>query len=221
MRRGPGEDQRRIDLGPDRDEVEPEQQALERLDRHFDLAAVFGLRQQEPSHEGAERHREAARSGGEPVAKHHQQAGGHEEFGALRLGHEVKERTERNAPEDDQRGKSQRGRDERAEKRPAEPPLVSAGEGARHHEEWSDREILKEQHGKARPADQCAEPLALDEHRDHDRRRRHRERRADCRRRSRGQAENPGDHAERQRGHDDLSQPESEHQPAHAPQPLE
>ncbi len=218
---GPGKNERRIDLGPDGDEVEPEQQALERLDRHFDFAAVLSLRQQEPGDEGAERHREAARRGGQTVAQHHQEAGGHEEFGALRLGHETKERPERNAPEDDQRRERQCGWDERAEKRPAEPPLVSAREGARHHEKGRDREILKEQHGEARAADRSAEPLALDEDRDHDRRRGHGERRADRRRGSRGQAEHPGDRAERQRRNDDLPKPEPEHQPAHPPQPLE
>ena len=48
---GPGGDERRIDRGPDRNEIEPEQEAPERFDRHFDLAAIFGLRQQEPGDE--------------------------------------------------------------------------------------------------------------------------------------------------------------------------
>src|SRR5271166_5436039 len=104
--------------------------ALERLDRHFDLAAVFGLGQQEPGDEGTERHREAARRGGQAVAQHHQETGGHEEFGALRLGHEMKERPQRNTPEDDQRSERQRGWNEGAEKRPAEPALAPARDGA-------------------------------------------------------------------------------------------
>ena len=185
------------------------------------ISAVFGLRQQEPGDEGAERHREAARRGGQAVAQHHQETGGHEEFGALRLGHEMKEQPQRNTPEDDQRSERQRGWNEGAEKRPAEPALAPARDGAGRHEKGRYREILKQQHREARPADGSAEPLALDEDRDHDRRRGHGERRADRRRGRRGQAERPGDRAERQRRDDDLPEPEPEHQPARQPQPLE
>ena len=117
---GPREDERRIDRGADRDEVEPEQEAPERFDRHFDLAAIFGLRQQEPGDEGAERHRQMARRGGQPIAEHHQEAGRHEELGALRFRDEMEERPQREPAENDQRGQSQRRRSERGEELPRE-----------------------------------------------------------------------------------------------------
>ena len=101
---------RRIDPGADREEVEPEQQAPERLDRHLDLAAIFGLRQQEPGDKGAKRHRQMARRGGQPVAQDHQQARRHEELGALGFGDEMEERPQREAAENDQRGQPQPGR---------------------------------------------------------------------------------------------------------------
>ena len=107
MRPGRAMMKRRIDRGADRDEIEPEQQAPERLDRHFDLAAIFGLRQQEPGDKGAERHRQMARRGGQPVAEHHQQARRHEELGALRFRDEMKEGPQRQTAENDQRGQRQ------------------------------------------------------------------------------------------------------------------
>ena len=44
---------------------------------------------------------------------------------------------------------------------------------ADHDQQRRDREILEQQHREARAADRRAEPLALDQHRNHDRRRRH------------------------------------------------
>ena len=218
---GLGGDQGGIDLGADRDEVEPEQQALERLDRHFDLAPVFGFRQQQPRDEGAERHGKLARRRGEAVAEHHQQAGGHEEFRALRLGDEMEERPQREPAEDDQRGERERGRNQPADQRRAEPAFAAAGEGARRDEERSDREILEEQHREARASDGRAEALAFDEDGDDDGGRRHRQRAADRQRRRRLQAEPPADRRQDQHRDDDLRQPQPEHQPAHEPQALE
>ncbi len=117
---GPGDDQSRIDPGPDRDEIEPEQQALERLDRHLDLAAVLGLRQQEPGDEGAERHRQVARRGEQAVAEHDQETGGHEELGAPGLGDEMEERPQRQPAERDQVRQRQRCRHERLDQRQSE-----------------------------------------------------------------------------------------------------
>ena len=64
-------------------------------------------------------------------------------------------------------------------------------------------------------------PLAFDQHGHDDRGRGHRERRADGQRRGRSEAETPGDCAQDQGRDDDLSKPEPENQPAHAPQSLE
>ena len=100
---GPGEDQRRIDARSDRYEIEPEQQPLERLDRHLDLAAVFRFREQKSGDEGAERHRQMARRSQQAVAEHHKETGRHEELGAPRLGDEMEERAQRQPAEHDQR----------------------------------------------------------------------------------------------------------------------
>ena len=115
---GPRENERRIDRGADRNEVEPEQQAAEGFDRHFDLAAIFGLRQQEPGDKGAKRHRQMARRGGQPIAQHHEQARRHEELGALRFRDKMKEGPQREAAENDQRGQNEHRRNKRGEKLP-------------------------------------------------------------------------------------------------------
>ncbi len=56
---------REIELGADGDEEQAEQQALEGLDRHLDLAPIFGFGEQQAGDEGAQRHRQAAGGGGQ------------------------------------------------------------------------------------------------------------------------------------------------------------
>ena len=218
---GSRDDERRIDRGADRDEVEPEQEAPEWFDRHFDLAAIFGLRQQEPGDEGAERHRQVARRGGQPVAEHHQEACRHEELGALRFGDEMEERPQRETAENDQRGQRQRRRSERREELPREAPLACRRQRARHDEQGRDREILKQQHRQTGAPGAGMKPFALDQHWNDDRGRRHRQRRADRERRGRAEAKTPGGGGENERRYDDLREPEPEHQMAHAPEALE
>ena len=219
---GPREDERRIDRGADRDEVEPEQEAPERLDRHLDLAPIFGLGQQKPGDEGAERHRQMARRRGQPVAEHHQQARRHEELRALRLRHEMEERPQREAAED----------------RSARSAPSAAGASVR--EELPCQSALARRPRMRRPSRAAArprdpetaaprnspgrrrnEPAALDQHRDDDRRRGHRQRRPDRERRGGLRPRPPGGGGEDQRRHDDLPEAQPEHQPAHAPQALE
>ena len=107
---GPRDDERGIDPGSDRNEVETEQEAAKRLDRELDLAAIFGFRQKQPGDKGAERHRQMARRGGQPVAQHHQEARRHEELRALRFGHEMEERPQGEAAENNQRCEAERRR---------------------------------------------------------------------------------------------------------------
>ena len=52
---GIGDHTAEIEPGADRDEEQAEQQPLERLDRHLDLAAELGLGEQQAGDEGAER----------------------------------------------------------------------------------------------------------------------------------------------------------------------
>ncbi len=74
---------------------------------------------------------------------------------------------------------AKRGRNERLEELCPEAALAARCERPRHDEERSDREILEQEHREARTADRRAEPLALDEHRNDDRGRRHAERGGD------------------------------------------
>ena len=46
---------------PDRDEEQPEQQTLERLDVGFELVAILAVCEQQSRDEGAERHAQAER----------------------------------------------------------------------------------------------------------------------------------------------------------------
>ena len=110
------EDQRRarprqgkIEFGADGNEEQPQQQSLERLDRHLDLAAIFGFRQQQPGDERAERHREPARRGDQGGPEHDQHTGGHEEFDVLRHGDRVKQRSQHQTPEHDDDADRERG----------------------------------------------------------------------------------------------------------------
>ena len=218
---GFGEDQRRIDPGPDRNEIEPEQQALERLDRHLDLAAVLRFRQQQPGDEGPERHRQMARRGEQSVAEHHQKTGRHEELGAARLGDEMEERPQGQPAEHDQGPQRQHGGNERLQEGGPQTAPAAARKGAGHHQKRRDGEVLEQEHGEGRAADRRPEPLALDEDGDDDRRRRHAERGADHQGGGRSEAEREGRCGERQRCDHDLSEAEPEHEPPHAPDALE
>ena len=189
----PRDDEGRIDPGADRHEVEPEQEAAERLDRELDLAAIFGLREKQPGDKGAERHRQMARRGGQPVAQHHQQARRHEELGALRFGDKTEEGPQGEAAEDDQRGQAERRRRRACVRSShASPRSPPRRERADHHQKGRDRQILKQQHRQARAAGAGMKPFALDQHRNDDRGRGHRQRRADRQRRGRAKAETPG-----------------------------
>ena len=133
----------------------------------------------------------------------------------------MEERPQRQPSEDDEPRERERRRNEGADQRRAEPAPALAREGARHDEQRRDGEILEKQHRERRPPDRRAEALAFDENRDDDRGRRHAERGADGQRRRRLEAEPPGDCRQDKRGDDDLSVPEPEHQPPHAPQAFE
>ena len=217
----PGEDEPGIDPGADRDEIEPEQEPPERLDGELDLAAIFGLRQKQPGDERAKRHREVARRRGHPIAQDHQEARRHEELGALRGGDEMEERPQGEAPENDQRGQPQHRGPEGREQLPREALLAAGREGADHHQKRRDRQILKQEHRKTGAPRAGMQPLALDEHRNDDRGRGHRERRADRKRRMGRDAQSPGRASQNEHRHGDLAESEPEHEMAHALEPFE
>ena len=106
-----------------------------------------------------------------------------------------------------------------ASPRPRSPPPRKR---RRHDEQRRDREVLEQEHREARAADRRAEPLALDQHRDDDRRRGDAERGGDDQRGGRREAERrPRSRSAPRMVTDDLAEPEPEHQPPHAPDALE
>ena len=218
----PRDEDREIEFGADRDEEQAEQQALERLDRHLDLAAELGLGEQQPGDEGAERHRQAAGGGSQRRAQHHQQAGGHEEFRAAGQRDRVEQRPQHHtADNNDGRERQRGGRQRQGEALDQIAAHPAAGEQRHHHQQRRDGEILQEQRREAQPTDWRAEPLAFGQHRNDDRGRGQRQRRADRRRRRRRLAERIGRQPERPRAQDELRQAEFEHQPPHALEALE
>ena len=72
-----------VDAHAHRDEEQPEQQALERLDVGLELAPVFALGQQHAGQKGAERHRQADRLHQRGGGHHQQQGRGGEDLGRL------------------------------------------------------------------------------------------------------------------------------------------
>ena len=211
----------KIEFGADGDEEQAEQQALERLDRHFDFAPIFGFGEQQAGDEGAERHRQAAGGGGQGRAEHDQQAGRHEEFRAARRRDRMEQRPQHEAADDDHRGERQRGRRQGQGEARAEALDAPAGEHRRQNQQRRDREILKQQDGETEPPDRRAQPLFLGQHRNDDRGRGERQGRADHQRRRRLLPERIGGGAERQGGDDDLREAEPEHQAPHALEALE
>ena len=77
-----GGDVRKIKAHADGDQEHAKQQAFERIDGDLDLAAKFGLCQQEPRDQRAEFHRQTDHCRREPCREDHQQAGGNEQLRA-------------------------------------------------------------------------------------------------------------------------------------------
>ena len=152
---------RKIEFGPDRHEEQPEQQALERLDRHFDLASIFGLREQEPGDERAERHRQPAGRRDQTGAQHHEKAGGHEEFGAFGHRHGMKQRAQHNAARARSAPVSASAAGASVRASPSRrPALLAADQHRRHEQQRRDRQILEQQHREADAAGGQVEALA-------------------------------------------------------------
>ena len=74
----------KVDVHADGEEEQAEQQALERIDGGLDRLAEFGLGQQQPGDEGAERHRQAGHGGGHAGADDHEQRRGDEQVARCR-----------------------------------------------------------------------------------------------------------------------------------------
>ena len=93
---------RKIEAHADGDQEHAEQQAFERVDGDLDLAAEFGLGQQQAGDQRAEFHRQADHRGGKPGREDHQQAGGDEQFRAAGARDAAEQRPQHQAAGDDQ-----------------------------------------------------------------------------------------------------------------------
>ena len=162
-----------------------------------------------------------ARRGGQPIAKHDQEAGRHEELGALGFGDEMEKGPQRETAENNKGGQRQRGRRKRREELPREAAFARSRQRAGHDKQGRDRQILKQEHRQTRASGGRMKPFALDQHRNNDRSRRHGQRRPDRERRWGAKAQAPSSGSQNQRRHDDLREAQPEHQMAHAPEPLE
>ena len=69
-----------VDVHADGEEENAEQQSLERLDSRFDRLAVFGLGEQQPGNEGAERHGQAGLIGDDAGRDDDEQGRGDEQI---------------------------------------------------------------------------------------------------------------------------------------------
>jgi hypothetical protein len=194
-------DQPEVDLRTDRDEEQPEQQALERLDVGLELVAILAIGEHDAGEERAERGRQPDHLHEQRDADDDQQRRGRERLAQLRAGEELEHRAHDEAadPDDaDHRSDHQQARGPRGQARlggegDQERGAVGKGEledlrrslGRRRAEQREDREdrdhgdVLEQQHREARLPTRGLEEALLGERRQHDRGRRHRERHAD------------------------------------------
>ena len=96
--------QREVDARTDRDEEHREQQALERLEIHLELVAVFALGQHDAGEEGAERRREADLLHEQRDADHHDQRQADEDLAHAGAGDEAEQRAHEEAAGQHHRG---------------------------------------------------------------------------------------------------------------------
>ncbi len=87
-----GRERREVDPRPDRDEEEPEQQALERLDVALELLAEFARREHHAGEERPERRRQADEAHQQRIADHHRQRRRGEDLAEAGAGDEAEER---------------------------------------------------------------------------------------------------------------------------------
>ena len=169
-----GDDRADVEARADGDEEQAQQQALERLDRHLDLAAEFGFRQQQTGDEGAQRHRQARKGGDDRRAHDDEQARRHEELGRMGVRDLMEQRPQQQAAGANDRRDGGRGRQDR-EQQPM-PDAAAAGGRLRaqhgdHEQHGRDHQVLRQQNREGGASRRRAKPPPLDE-RGYDHRRR-------------------------------------------------
>ncbi len=134
-----------IQLHPDGDEEQPEQNVLERPDVLLHLVAVLGLGDQHAGEERTERKRQVQLPGEPGEPQREQQQVEHEQLGRLAPRHHVKPGTHHVLAEEQDQGEHHRGLGQRQPEAGGE--LSSAGRQCRDQDKERDhRQILEQRH---------------------------------------------------------------------------
>ena len=219
------EQQREVDAGTDRDEEHREQQALEGLEVHFKLVAVFAFGQHHAGKEGAECRREAHQLHEQRDADHQHQRKAHEDLAHAGFRHQTEQRTGKKAADQNNRcNGGEHGEGLRPARQVADQRCVMRvmclrrGEQGQEGEDGNDRDVLEQQHREGGLAGGGLEQAALVEALQHDGCRRHGEDEAGGHGRLPAEAQRQRSPADCQRGDGDLQATEPDDRAAQLPQ---
>ncbi len=207
-------DDSQVEIHPDRDKEQAQQDVAERLDVVLDLVAILGFRDQHSGEKRTERKRQSRQLGERREPEGDQQHVQHEQLRRTRPGDDVEPGAHRPLSEDEDDAQGDRGLGGRD---PELTPQVRVAGGERRHgdEERDDREILKEQRSHHVAAVRGIKLHALGEHLGNDRRRAHGQCAAKRQPRKPAVAEQvQGDHGHQRRNRN-LRQPEAEYRALH------
>ena len=181
--------------------------------------AEFGLGQEQAGDKGAERHGEAGEGRQQAGPQDHQEAGGHEQLLAPRLGHRPHHGAQEEPAEPDQAGDHGDRRCEAEEQIGRQACAVLTAEEGKGDQYGRDGEILEQEHGEGDPPglDVLAAILREDGHDDGGGRKRHG--RADRGGSGRGGPEEIGRQANDQPAAEDLQGTQTEDIAPHEPEP--
>jgi len=214
-----GNDQSEIRGHSHRNEKQPEQQTLERLDVGFQLVAVFRVGEQHPGKKGAQRHRQSHRSHEQRGANHHQQCGRSKDLADAADRDRVENRPQQVTSADDYRDDyadcSQRGQPCAA----AAEIHVAGAEQGNQRQQGNDRKILEQKDGERRASVPRGKLALLGEDLEYECGGRHRQAQPDYHRALDRHSERERDRSQRSTGNQNLGGPQPEYRAAQHPQP--
>ena len=217
-----------VQLHADGDEEQAQQHVVEGPDVGLDLVLVFGLGDQHPGHEGAQRQRQPGVFGQPGQAQRDQQEVEDEQLLALALGHAGEPPAHQSLAAPEQQGQ-QHGGLEHGQTERADDVVSPLRECRYQHQQRHHRDVLEQQHAHDPAAVLALEFEALGHHLGDDGRARHRQRRAQRHGAGPVQFPGPGQPGEQRRqqhvadhragdGQQHLTHAQPEHQPPHAAQ---
>ena len=154
-----GGDAGQIEAHAHGDQEHAEQQPLERIDRHLDLAAEFGFSQQQTGDQRTEFHRHADLRGRQAGRQDHQQAGSDEQLRAARARDAAEQWAQHQASGHDQPEHD----NHRLNDGPGERPATGA-DHADDEQHGHRGNILQQQHRQRGTADRSSETLLVRQH---------------------------------------------------------